>query len=185
MMRFRFSVAGLMALILLLAVGMAALRNPTGFWASAIFTAAVALFAVSVVGAMARRGVSRFSWAGLAVFGWAYLIISFGPWPGNAVGPPPLLPSSLLDLFQEYIVSDGKTPYTTTGTYMDYYKRMSHFKGSATRLTAGTPPGGFKHVDTTIYSQTSHSVGAMLFGIVGAFAGRFFAGRRERSANDG
>ncbi len=70
MKRFRFSVAGLMAVILLLAVGMAALRDPTTLWARAIFTAAVTLFAASLLGAMIHRGIPRFSWAGLAVFGW-------------------------------------------------------------------------------------------------------------------
>jgi hypothetical protein len=184
MRRFRFSVAGLMAVILLLAVGMAALRDPTILWASAIFTAAVILFAASLLAAMAHRGAQRFSWAGMAVFGWSYLIISFGPWPGNSVGPPPLLPSSLLDHFQEYIVSDGKTRYYTSGIYIDYYKGTSGIRGSGPP-TAAPPPGGFKNVDVTVYSQTGHPLGAMLFGIMGAFAGRFFAARRERSANDG
>ena len=122
MRRFRFSVAGLMAVILLLAVGMAALRDPAELWASVIFTAAVTLFAASVIGAMAHRGARRFIWAGLAVFGWAYLVISFGPWPGNAVGPPPLLPSSILDRLQDYIVSDGKSAYRVNEMYNDNYK---------------------------------------------------------------
>jgi hypothetical protein len=183
MRQFRFSVAALMAVIVLLAVGMAALRDPTTLWASAIFTAAVTLFAASVIGAMAHRGGTRLSWAGMSIFGWIYLIISFGPWPGNAVEPPPLLPSCLLDHFQDYIVSDGKTPYTTEERYIDYYKTM-------TRLRSWSPPtaslpGGFKSVDLTVYRQTGRSLGAMLFGILGAFAGRFFAARRERAANDG
>ncbi len=180
MRRFRFSVAGLMAVILVLTIGMAALRDPTPLWASTIFTAAVVLFAASLLGAMAHRGVPRFSWAGMAVFGWVYLITSFGPWPGNSVGPPPLLPSALLDQFQEYIVSDGKAQYSTIGMYIDYYKSTSGVRGTGTQLAA-QPPGVYKTVDVIVYMQTGHSLGAMLFGILGAFAGRFFAARSERS----
>ncbi len=180
MRRFRFSVAGLMAAILVLAIGMAALRNPTPLWASTIFTAAVTLFAASVIGAMVHHGVPRFSWAGMALFGWIYLIISFGPWPGNSIVPPPLLPSCLLDHFQEYMISDGKTPYRTHEIYFDYYKMMSGFRRRS-GIPGSAPPGGYKDVDITVYKQTGHSLGAMLFGIIGAFAGRFFAARRERS----
>jgi hypothetical protein len=185
MRRFRFSVAGLMAVILVLAIGMAALRDPTTLWASAIFTAAVILFAASLLGAMIHRGVRRFSWAGMAVFGWSYLVVSFGPWPGNMVGPPPLLPSCLLDHYQHFIVSDGKTIYYTSGIYIDYYKSTTGIRGAGTPMGGGSIMGGIKTVDVTAYNQTGHSLGAMLFGIIGAFAGRFFAARRERSANDG
>ena len=182
MKRFRFSIAGLMAMILLLAIGMAALRDPTTLWASALFTAAVILCTASFLGAMAHRGVLRFSWAGIAVFGWVYLIISLGPWPGNLVGLPPLLPSHLMDRFQAYIVSDGRTSYMIEERFDTDFKNM---KTNRIIEGAGPPqPGGFKTVDMTIYQQIGHSLGAMLFGIMGAFAGRFFAVRRERSAND-
>jgi hypothetical protein len=182
MRRFRFTVAGLMAVILLLAAGMAALRDPSTLWASAIFTAAVLLFAVAVIAAMAHSGLLRLTWAGVAVFGWVYLIIGFGPWPGNAVGPPPLLPSSLLDRFQEYIVSDGKSLYQVHSMHNDSYKETWSLRGAP---AGARSMGVVKIVDVTAYRQTGHSLGALLCGILGAFAGRIFAARRERSAHDG
>ena len=62
----------------------------------------------------------RFIWAGMAVFGWAYLIISFGPWPGNAVGPPPLLPSSHRWTASRTTSSPtAKQPYRVNDMYND------------------------------------------------------------------
>jgi hypothetical protein len=193
MRRFRFTVAGLIAVILLLAIGMAALRNPTELWASAVFTAAVSLFASSAVGAMAHRGVRRFTCAGLAIFGWVYLVFSFGSWMGNSVGTPPLLPSCLLDYLQDHIVSDGKTPYTADVEYNTFHSKTSVFRlttppsepSTSTRQFAPSTAAGWRRVNMTAYKQTGHSLGAMLFGILGAFAGRFFAARRERSADPG
>ena len=52
-------------------------------------------------------------------------------------------------------------------------------------MGGGSINGWVKTVNLTVYKQTGHSLGAMLFGILGAFAGRFFAARHERSANDG
>jgi hypothetical protein len=184
MRRIRFSVAGLMAVILLLAVGMAALRDPTELWASAIFTAAVTLFAASIMGAMTCRGVARFSWTGMAVFGWVYVICSFGSLMVNSVGMPPLLPSSLLDQLQEHIISDGKSPYIGDIDWKNHVNSSVQWHRNASTTTAW-PATGRRRVNLTAYQQTGHSLGAMLFGILGAFVGRFFGGRRGRSTNDG
>ena len=46
---------------------------------------------------------------GMAVFGWVYMIIAFGPWTKDAIGPPPLLTSALLEYLQDQVVSE--TPY--------------------------------------------------------------------------
>jgi hypothetical protein len=113
-MRLRFSIATLLGVVGLAAVGFAALRSATEPWASATFTATVAVLSTAALGALLCRGRSRSAWIGLAVFGWIYLAVTFGPWPRNVVGPPPLLTVTLLDLVQDYVFSDGKTPYLTT-----------------------------------------------------------------------
>ena len=97
MSRFHFHVAGLRGVVLLLAVGMAAVRAATALRPSAIFTVAVILFSTAVFGVMATRGSVRFTWAGRAVFAWIYLALAFSPWRENPVLPPPLLTEALLD----------------------------------------------------------------------------------------
>ena len=72
-MRIRFSIAGLMAAVLFLAVGFAGLPAASPLWASGIFTMAVTVFAGAIVGAAASRGPSRIAWLGFGIFGWTYL----------------------------------------------------------------------------------------------------------------
>ncbi len=74
----RVSIARSMGIVLLAAVGLAALRNPTIVWASSLFTLVVVLLCTAVLGAIAVRGPARLTWTGFAVFGWVYLGIAFG-----------------------------------------------------------------------------------------------------------
>ena len=88
--RIRVSMSGLMVAVLVAALGLAALRTPTALLASVIFTMTVALMATATLAAFAGGRAARRSWARLAVFGWAYLGIAFGPGAAsNGVTPPP------------------------------------------------------------------------------------------------
>jgi hypothetical protein len=69
MARLRFSLARLMAIVLLIGVGLAALHSASVLWASVVFTLTVAVLSTAVLGAMARRGRARMTWAGFALFG--------------------------------------------------------------------------------------------------------------------
>ena len=100
-MKPRLSILGLMAVVLFVAVGFAALRSTSALWASAVFTLTVALLSASILGAVARRGDARLPWHGFAVFGWAYLLTTFWLWPEpNGVTAPPYLSKHLIDYFQ-------------------------------------------------------------------------------------
>jgi hypothetical protein len=79
MTRLRFTLAQLMAIVLYLGFGFAALRNADEFWESAAATLAIILIAAALVGASARGGRARTPWIGFAVFGWAYLITAHLP----------------------------------------------------------------------------------------------------------
>jgi hypothetical protein len=173
-MRPRFGIAALMGAVLFAALGLTALHSPSDLWASATFTATVTLLSASVLGAMASRGRSRVTWAGLAVFGWVYLGIVFGPWPRNLDGPPPLLTVPLLDAVKDYVVSDGKTPYLT----LDHPGRHGVEIALVGKKGPGVaPPGGYKVVALVAYRQVGHSLGAALFGLIGAAVGRSLAAR--------
>lgn len=70
MNRLRLSLAALMAVIGLVAIGIAALRFSKPLWASAVFSLAVALFSVGILGACTPHGRFRMAWLGFAAFGW-------------------------------------------------------------------------------------------------------------------
>src|SRR3954452_9635550 len=98
MTRPRFSLAQSMAIVLLIGVGIAALQSASVLWASAVFTLTVAVLSAAILGAMARRGRTRITWAGFALFGWIYLGTTFGPWAdGNGVTAPPYVTRWALD----------------------------------------------------------------------------------------
>ncbi len=81
----RFSLLGLMALVAYVAMGCAALRYATPLLASSVFTLAVGLMMIAVLGIVLRRDQIRAGWIGFLVFGGGYLLITCGPWPqGNA-----------------------------------------------------------------------------------------------------
>jgi hypothetical protein len=74
---FRFSLAGLLIFVLLAAVGCAALVKAGELWRQVIITAAVLVFLTATLAAVVWQGERRFAATGFAVFGWAYLILTF------------------------------------------------------------------------------------------------------------
>jgi len=70
-MRVRYTIRGLTALVLLLGFGFAALRGATLGWATASILTALLALCSATLGAVVRRGSSRPSWIGFAIFGWA------------------------------------------------------------------------------------------------------------------
>jgi hypothetical protein len=82
MMRFmRFSIAGLMGAVLIVALGLAALRSASATWSSATFLATCGLLCLALVGAVCRGEAERAWWLGFALFGWGYLALAF--WSRN------------------------------------------------------------------------------------------------------
>src|SRR2546423_1907622 len=111
MTRLRFTLAQLMAAVVFIGLGFAALRSASVLWASAVFTLTVAVLSAAILGAMGRRGRARMTWAGFALFGWVYLGTTFGPWAdGNGVKAPPYVTKWLFDF--------TATP-TSWGPWMD------------------------------------------------------------------
>lgn len=96
-MRPRFHIGRLIAFIALCGVGLAALRSPSGLWASLMFTVAPATLVVALINVIAGRGGSRAYWAGFALCGWGYFAANFAPWVGEAIGPR-LVTTALLDI---------------------------------------------------------------------------------------
>src|SRR5579872_5520229 len=77
--KLRFTLAGLMGAVLVAAVGLAALRNPTESWAGGMLLLTCGTLALAVIGAITRRGARRTWWLGFGLFGWGYLVLS-GCW---------------------------------------------------------------------------------------------------------
>ena len=71
MRRFRFSIAGLLVVVLIIAVAVAALRSATDAWEGCVFGTALLALLTAVLLAVHRTDRRRAYWLGFALFGWA------------------------------------------------------------------------------------------------------------------
>lgn len=198
MKRFGSSVAGMMALILAVAVGFAALRDGKVLWASATFSLSVTLLATAILAACAARGPARLAWGGFALFGWAYLGIAFGPLPnGNGASIPPLPTMAayelLLDAKWRGMASEprrllnnreprGEVFLGRMGAYAN-----AHMSGSfeiayeSGSLVDGVAPSALPRVlDALQLRRIVHALEALAFGLLGAAIGRGLAAWYDR-----
>jgi hypothetical protein len=90
----RFSVRTLMVLIVVAAVGLAALRNANLYWAAATWTVVLLALATSITGALTLRGTEQYACVGYAIFSSLYLALTVS----NVISGPQrsLLPTSLV-----------------------------------------------------------------------------------------
>lgn len=153
MTRSRFTIAQLMTLILLVGFGFAALRNANEFWASATYTIAIVAILAALLFAFANKGKARMTSTGFAVFGWAYLLIDL--LPKRTVGK---------DIFGGASIRWPSLMIEWGTTYLQPY---IHPLNPATH-------------DWIQYEIVSHSIGIILFGLIGAVIGRLVAPGDDR-----
>lgn len=110
-----------------------------------------------------------------------YLLATFWLWPGpNGVSAPPFLSKHLLDYFRPD--SEGRVLLTTdpgpSGEAVTETPPLFAIPNSQNVFISAPFPG--RVVNFLHYRRFRHSLAAILFGIVGALVGRFFASE-ERS----
>jgi hypothetical protein len=178
--RIRFSIAGLMAAVLVLAVGFAGLRAASPLWASGIFTMTVTVFAGAIVGAAACHGPSRFAWLGFGVFGWTYLLATFWLWPEpNGVTAPPFLTKALLDYFRPSSNTAAVMWIDTApaGEMSTEPPPMAGSIAAGNRNLATMTPFAGRVVNRFHYRRIGHTLAAIFFGLLGALLGAVLSGR--------
>jgi hypothetical protein len=80
-MRFaRFSLAGLVWVVVFCALGLGCLMFASSSWASTVLSVALGALTLAPLGIIYRRGERRAFWLGFALCGWTYIAFTFGPW---------------------------------------------------------------------------------------------------------
>src|SRR5262245_51083327 len=118
----RFTIATSMTIVLVVAVGFAALRNANPFWASASWTVAVLSVSVALGGALLGGGARRTFRAGYAVTGSVCLIVWLAALKnaGSLSGRPRLLAFWAFRSLQPYV-----NPEAVSGMSYIYYGQVS------------------------------------------------------------
>lgn len=105
--RFRVSVAGLLLVVLVAGVGLAALRSPSPALAGTLLLLTLGLLGFATLGAVYRRGPQQAPWLGFALFGWGYLVLTGPAWWVPGPGRTELVTTPLLDRVRLLLRPDG------------------------------------------------------------------------------
>jgi hypothetical protein len=182
MTRLRFTLAQSMAIVILIGVGLAALRSASALWSSALFTLTVVVLSAAILGAMAFRGRARMTWAGFALFGWIYLGTAFGPWAeGNGLKAPPYVTRWVLDYTSQRSWYANRIDTGVPGEVL--FPAPSIMYGMGGGMKSGQvsgAPAPVVLVDMFHFRRIGHCIAAIVFGLIGALVGRIMAARNDQ-----
>ena len=103
MVKPRLTIASLMGLVAVIALGMTGLFSASTFWTSAAATVTLAILLGAVLGAILLRGAERSFCLGFALFGVVYFVLVEWDWVGGQLGHD--LTAGLVDLAESVIPS--------------------------------------------------------------------------------
>lgn len=172
MSRLHLRLGPLMLSVAVLGLGLAAVRSGSPLWASACFTATLLVLLVAAVGTFARRGRPRLAWGGFAAIGWAYLLLSFGPWFDEHVAPH-LLTTHLVDAGCDWAFPDVRAvTFTVMKTVPAISTRSATTVLRPAPMTRSAPARRVRSVaigrrSREPYRRIGHSLAALLLALVG------------------
>ncbi|HEU5117063.1 MAG TPA: hypothetical protein VFT74_10395 [Isosphaeraceae bacterium] len=191
MRSWQVSMAGLLGLVAISAVGLASLKYATVVWTSIAATVALGLLLTAVLGTAFRKGPERGFWAGFALFGLVYLTLVNWSAVGGQTGSS--LTGGLSDLAEWVhpnapLRFDIRTMPQPAGNTTGPLARQ----GFVSRSVAPEAPADAYEEAQTRYIRIGNfvSIGryalCLVFALVGGVIGRHFAGKgaRESEASD-
>jgi hypothetical protein len=149
MRKLRFTIGGLMWVVLMLAIGLAAWKNANAAWAGAIFLLTCGSLGLAIIGSVCHRDAARAGSLGFALFGCGYMGLVLASRYDEDI---PMLPT--LSLLTAIDPRFGTAP-------------RSH----------GAPFSCFVVVDPT-YFQLGHCFWTLLAAVLGGTLARAFVGRQ-------
>ncbi len=107
--RFRVSIAGLMTVMIPVAIGLVALREASQLWVDIVFNLVVASLLFAIYKARCSQGTGAAWWTGFAAFGWAHLVLGLigMPWGQHYGVSPNLLTVVIIERVWEYFDSEN------------------------------------------------------------------------------
>ena len=187
MRRPRFPIAGVLTIIGILGVALAAFRDPSYLRANITFSVAFAALVLAIINVLHGRGARRACWAGFALCGWAYFSICSVPGLREALCPR-LVTEVVLDLLYPHVAPQPPPPragiavnsralYTiAVGTGPSApstpESRWSAWSRPDRTVGVGYPIGTVSLVSSEAFRQIGHSLAALLAAVLGGLHAR-------------
>lgn len=184
MKRPRVTIGSLLALVLFLGIGLAALKAGDVYWDSALLGLTLALLAASALLAIHGRGARRAFWLGFVLVGSGYLWASLESTLSSrlptslALGfafakMPAAQPNPQMTAVADTVTISGKfaTPYLSMPLFAN--SNMIGTGGNVIVVTSPPAPGA----SWGFFCLIGHSLFALLFAAVGGYASRMLHAR--------
>jgi hypothetical protein len=190
----RFSIASLMALILFIAVGLAALVNANGLWSGWLLLIALFSIGFAVIGAFLSQGRERCFWAGYAPFAGVYFTLSLTPLVSDAFGPL-LGTTHVLQLVYDRLgfvslpdsdIEQLQIQRTMILAELDAVRRTARLGSDPALVAVKTRLASldailYRRVSALQFQRVGHSLFTLLAGLSGGSTALWFYARRGRS----
>lgn len=184
MRRYSFSIRGLMAVIVIVAVALVALRTPSRIGASLWFSVALGGVTLSIPAAVATIGERRAFWVGFAVSGGVYFLFALAPWVDERASHQ-LLSTALLDMASPYLIKNDyliqsytymmNPPSPPDAPTLWQVWNLPDFQTAANKNWIS----GYATLHSPfLYLRIGHAVFCLLCGITGGEVARFLYLRR-------
>ena len=89
----RVTIAQLILVVVVVAIGLAAIRSGSPAWSGAMLSITFFAMICSLLGIALGRGTRRVYWSGFATLGWSYLLLVYVPWLHENIGQYLLAPN--------------------------------------------------------------------------------------------
>jgi hypothetical protein len=171
----RFSLAGLMGIVAVIALGCVGLVSASTFWTSAAATITLGLLLGAVLGAVLLRGADQAFLLGFALFGIVYLLLVDWDWFGGQLGHD--LTVGLVDVAETVIAA----PRVASAPIASPFPTLSASPpASASGPMTHLEPVAAHSIKIGNFVQISRMSLALLFALAGGCVGRLLFHRRQR-----
>jgi hypothetical protein len=147
----RFSIRETMSVILVCAVGLAALRNANEFWAGVVVLATMAVLGTALLGVIHRRGTGRAWWLGFGIFAGGYLVLALGPWFSDHIQPT-LATTLLLDYVHLKVTSEPVPRFSALRMLRDRRQTLAEALASSKKMVRNVNDPGVKRIQRELDS---------------------------------
>jgi hypothetical protein len=177
MKRPRFTIGELILVVIVVAIGLAAIRSGSAVWAGAMTSIAFFAMVASILGVVLGRGMRRAYWSGFALLGWSYLLLSHVTWLDGQIGNRLLAPR-LFSYLAEVLHSEvqGGAAGGTRSVAVAVVGALPLAGG----FGGGSAGGTGLSVDLADFVQIGLAMEALLWAFLGGRVACYFASASER-----